>query len=160
MIRTNVKNVVGDRNARSLGNLGFEKFMMLARNSFKVKKYSRTADNCRLAADAALSRNKPRQAAQAYQLWIKSLFEQGKYMDVKKVCCDARNKFGNKLDLLYFEFKAAMSSRHFRIAAKLAQEFIEMHKNSRTDPSAPFNTSIDKLDDVKSALKEIKDDAI
>jgi hypothetical protein len=156
MEKTRIKGFNGGRKGNSLGSFGFDKFMKLARNSFSVKKYSRAVDNCRLAVDFAVRRNDFDQAAQAYRLWIDSLFELNKFADVKKVCCDARSKFGHSLDLIYYEFKVALALGDFTIAAKLAREFIESHKNIKMQTSPAFNVMVDKLDEVTVTLAEIE----
>ncbi|MCP4581877.1 MAG: hypothetical protein GY839_09675 [candidate division Zixibacteria bacterium] len=156
MGKSYTNNINGGRRTKSLGNLGFDKFIKLAKNSYGVKKYSRAIDNCRLAVDFAVRQNDLEQAAEAYHLWIDSLFELTKYADVKKVCCDARSKFGHSLDLLYYEFKVAMLTGEFKIAAKLAKEFIESHKNIKAETSPAFNAMADKLDEITVALEDIE----
>ena len=155
MTKSYANNFNGGRKARVLGNLNFDKFMKLARNSFAVKKYSRAVDNCRLAVEFAVRQSDPESAAAAYRLWIKSLFELSKFAEIKKVCCDARSKFGHSLDLLYYEFKAAVSAGYYETAAKLAREFIVSHKS--LDPKTPpaFNMTADKIGEVTSMLEKI-----
>lgn len=152
------KKISNGRNLKSLGRFGFEKFIQLARNSFKGERYFRAADNCRLAVEFALRRNNHHQAAEAYDLWIKSLSKKRKYSEVKKVCCEARSKLGNHLDLLYYEAKAAFFSGDIKVSARLAKEYIEF-RNKASVKSLPYlNKSYDKLDEVKGILNEIEKD--
>ena len=160
MNRSVAKNYLEGKKPNGLGSLGSDKFYKLAQNSFKVKKYSLAVDNCRLAVDLASRQNDLDQAAQAYRLWIESLFELKKFPEVKKVCCDARGKFGHDLSLLYCEFKAAYFSNDYYIAAKLGRELISFYSNSNFGPSALFNITQDKLDYVINILKEIKNSGI
>jgi len=139
-----------------IGKHGHKKFIKLAHNSLKAKRYALAADNCRLAADIALAQNNLKQAAAAYELWIRALFEQGEYAEIKKICCEARSKFGNSLDLLYYEFKAAISSKDKKSAVGLAKEFIELHSNVKENPSSFFSKTFDKLDEVKDLITEIE----
>jgi len=138
-----------------IGKYGFDKFVRLARNSFKANNYALTADNCRLAVNIALAQNNLNEAEIAYELWIRALFEQDQYPEIKKICCEARSKFGNSLDLLYYEFKAAVNARDNKSAVGLAKEFIELHKNSKGNLSSFFNKTIDKLKEVTAYLKEV-----
>ena len=101
----NSKNINGGRKAKSLAKYSYEKFILLAQNSFKIMKYSRTADNCRLAIDLATQQGSTEGVIKAYQLWMKALLKANKFGELKKVCCEARSKYGNGLDLLYYEFK-------------------------------------------------------
>lgn len=140
-----------------ISKFGFKKFYKLANNSFKAKNYPLTADNCRLSVNIALSENNLKQAAKAYELWIKSLFEENNYAEVKKVCCMARSKFGNNLDFLYYEFKAAISIKDFNIAVRLGKEFIDVCKSMKGKPSGMFSSAYNKLDEVSIQLKEIED---
>jgi len=150
------KNYIESKKSNGLGSLGFDKFYKLAQNSYGVKKYSRAIDNCRLAVDLASRQNNLDQAARAYRLWIESLFELKKFPEVKKVCRDARGKFGHDLSLLYYEFKAAHLANDYNIAAKLGRELICSHENADFGHSALFNITQDKLDDVNNILTEIK----
>ncbi len=134
--------------------------MQLAQNSFNVKKYSRAADNCRLAANFAMAQNNTRGAAESYQLWIKSLLNLGKPADVKKVCCDARSKFGNHPDLVYYEYLSALDIGDKIIAAKLAREYIELTKEIVINENSIFVDNIDKLDEVISNLNNIRTEKI
>ena len=129
--------------------------MKLAYNSYNVKKYSRTADNCRLAVDMAIQQNDQAQAAEAYRLWIASLFEQRKYGEVKKVCCDARSKFGSRLDLLYFEFKASHLAGDQEKALKLAAEYKETRKTIDLQNPTTFESTADKIGEVEQILTDI-----
>jgi hypothetical protein len=139
-----------------LGKFGFDKFIKLAHNSYKANRYSLTVDNCRLAANMALKEGNKNNAAKAYELWIKALFKDRKFAEIKKICCEARSKFGNNLDLLYYEFKAAREAGDNTIALKLGREFIELHKNCGRNSSSLFNKSVAKLDEVKTAMIELE----
>jgi len=129
--------------------------MKLAYNSYNVKKYSRTADNCRLAVDMAIRQKNSAQAAEAYRLWIASLFEQNKYGEVKRICCDARSKFGSSLDLVYFEFKASYLAGDTEKALRLAAEFKEVGKSVDAQNPTAFETTSDKIGEVQSILENI-----
>lgn len=156
MNRSAVKNNLEGKKPNGLGSLGFDKFYKLAQNSFGVKKYSRAVDNCRLAVDLALRQNNLEQAARAYRLWIESLFELAKFQDIKKVCCDARSKFGHDLSLLYYEFKATFFSNDYHIAAKLGKELKNALDNTSFASPALFIITQDKLDEVNNYLMEIE----
>jgi len=156
MNKSAVKSNLEGKKPNGLGSLGFAKFYKLAQNSFGVKKYSRAVDNCRLAVEMALRQNNLEQAAQAYRLWIESLFELNKFPDIKKVCCDARSKFGHDLSLLYFELKAAFLSNDHHIAAKLGREFMNAHDNTSFGSPALFKITQEKLDEVNNYLVEIE----
>jgi len=148
----------GGRKAKTIGRFGFEKFFQLAQNSFNVKKYSRAADNCRLAVDCAIQENNREGAANAYGLWIDSLFLMNRYSDLKKICCEARSKYGNALDLLYYEYRAAMLSGDMKIAAKFAHEFIEMAKSGSNQNNPFFNHTKNKLDEAIEMLSKYEND--
>jgi len=156
MNRPTAKNYLEGKKPNGLGNLGFDKFYKLAQNSFNVKKYDRAVDNCRLAVESAVRQSNLNQAAQAYRLWLESLFELNKFPEIKKVCCDARGKFGHDLSLLYYEFKAAFLANDFHIAAKLGRELINSHNNTNSGPSALFDIAQDKLDEVNNIITVIK----
>ncbi|MCD6162434.1 MAG: hypothetical protein J7K40_08490 [candidate division Zixibacteria bacterium] len=140
----------------SISKFGFKKFYKLASNSFIVKNYSLAVDNCRHAANIALSDNNLKQAAKAFELWIKVLFEDSNYYDIKKVCCLARSKFGNNLDSLYYELIAAINKNDFNIAAKLAKEFIALRKSMTEKPSGAFNNTYNQLDEILILQKKIE----
>lgn len=150
------RKITYDRNMKSLGRFSFEKFIKLARNSFKVERYLRAADNCRLAVEIALRQNNRQQAAEAFDLWIKSLFKKKKYSEVKKVCCDARSKLGNHLDLLYYEAKAAFSSGDFKVSARLAREYIEFRKKTKVKSSTSLNKTYEMFDEMKGLLNKVE----
>ncbi len=156
MNRPIVKNYLESKKSNGLGSLGFDKFYKLAQNSFGVKKYARAVDNCRLAVEMAIRQNNLNQAAQAYRLWLESLFELNKFSDVRKVCCDARGKFGHDLGLLYYEFKAAFLANDYQAAGKLGRELINSHNDANSGLSALFSMTQDKLDNVNNVLEEIK----
>lgn len=139
-----------------IGKNGSDKFLRLAHNSYKNNKYSLTADNCRIAALIAVREKDLQKASIAYELWIESLFKENKYADIKKVCREARSKFGNRLDLLYYEFKVALAVKDYRIAIKLANEFVGLHKNIEKKSSSFFIKTVDKLEEVTNTLKEIQ----
>ncbi len=126
--------------------------MQLAQNSYNAHKYSRAADNCRLAAEFAFNEENKEGAAEAYQLWIKSLLKLSKLSDVKKICCDARSKFGNHLDLVYYEYVAALNLGSFDKANKLGNQFLELACEKNADGNEIFIESIDKLDEVRETL--------
>lgn len=144
------------RKAKSSSRFNHEKFIQLARNSFKVKKFDRSIDNCRLAVDFALREGNREVAAAAYRIWIKALFELGKFADIKKICCEARSRFGNQLDLIYYEFKAALESGDTDKAARLGSEYIDLHNAADKAQKSPFTESIGKLGEVKRATEEIE----
>ena len=130
---------------------------MLACNSYKVKNYPLTVDNCRLSVNIALMENNLKQAANAYEIWIKSLYEEGNYSEVKKVCCMARSKFGNSLDFLYYEFTAAISIKDFAIAVRLGKEFVNACNKLKEKPSGKFSSTYNRLNEVSIQLKKIED---
>lgn len=155
MINIRVRNN-NNRKAKNMGKLNFDKFMQLAKNSYGVKKYSRAADNCRLAAEYAFNQNNITGAAEAYQLWIKSLLMLKKSAEVKKICCNARSKFGNHLDLVYYEYLSALDNGDMEIAAKLGREFLEISREITGDENTIFIESLDKLDEVSQCLDQLQ----
>lgn len=155
----NSSNINGGRKAKSLAKFSYEKFIQLAQNSFKIMKYSRTADNCRLAIDLAAQQGNIEGAITAYQLWLKALLKAGKFNELKKVCCEARSKYGNGLDLLYYEFKAAQGNGDDVIGAKLARSFIEMHDSIDDSKSGVFVATFDKITEVKAVLRNAETDS-
>lgn len=156
MNRPITNNLNGGRKAKIPARFNYEKFMQLAQNSFKIMKYSRAADNCRLAIDLAVQQGNLEGASQGYQLWLKALFEARKFVEIKKICCEARSRFGNGLDLLYYEFKAAQGMGDAVVASKLAREFVELHNVYDNSKFSYFYTTIDKISEVKTALFDSK----
>jgi hypothetical protein len=146
----------GGRKGGTIGRFGFDKFMQLARNSYSVGKFNRAVDNCRLAVEHAIRENNLIGAAGAYELWIDSLMKLSKYAEVKKICCDARSKFGNSIDLVYYEFIAALSAQDRSAAARLAREFIEMQKSANNGERSFFNNTAGKIGEVQQALSELE----
>jgi hypothetical protein len=126
----------GGNNIRPLSKYGFDDFMKLAINSFRVKKYGRAADNCRLAAEIALRERDNGGLVKVFDLWLNALLEDGKFGEVKKICCEARSKLGSYPDLLFYEFKVARNKNEAVIARKLGEEYIEMLKKSPADKNA------------------------
>ena len=139
---------------RPLSKYGYEDFMKLALNSFNGKKYARAVDNCRLAVEIALKEKRNKQAAEAYELWIKALFEEKKLSEIKRICCEARSKLGNYLDLLYYEFDAALLSNDKIHARRFANEYLEMLDKGKNDnPSWGMKTAV-QIDHVKNVFVE------
>ncbi|OQX92714.1 MAG: hypothetical protein B6D58_01375 [candidate division Zixibacteria bacterium 4484_95] len=130
--------------------------MKLAKNSFKVERYSRAADNCRLAVEIALRQNNRLQAAEAFDLWIRSVIKKKKYSEVKKICCEARSKLGNHLDLLYYEAKVAFSSGDYKVFTRLAKEYIELRKKTKVKSSTILNKSYERIDEIKDLLNKVE----
>jgi hypothetical protein len=130
--------------------------MQLARNSYNVGKFNRAVDNCRLAVEHAIRENNLKGAAGAYEIWIDSLMKLSKYAEVKKTCCDARSKFGNSIDLVYYEFKAALSALDNQAAARLAREFIGMQKTGNNGERSFFNNTAKKINEVQQTLSELE----
>lgn len=111
---------------KPLSKYGYADFMRLATNSYRTGNYGRAVDNCRLAAEMAERAKDFKGMAEAYDLWINALLVEKKNQAIKKLCCEARSKLGNYLDLIYYEFLMARDSNDSLIARKLAVEFIEI----------------------------------
>jgi hypothetical protein len=156
MANNHSPNHNANRKSGPLGRFGFDKFLQLARNSFGVGKFNRAVDNCRLAVEHAVRSNNLKGAAEAYELWIDALMKLGKYTEVRKTCCDARSKFGNGIDLIYYEFKAVAAAGDYNIAARLGREFIEMSKNHNNTNDSLFANTIDKAQEVQQSLSEFE----
>jgi hypothetical protein len=116
---------------KPLSKYGYADFMRLATNSYRTGNFGRAVDNCRLAVEMAERVKDLKGMAEAYDLWINSLLMEKKYQAIKKLCCEARSKLGNYLDLVYYEFLMACDTNDSLIARKLAFEFIEI-KNKTT----------------------------
>lgn len=138
------------------GRYPADKFLRLAENSLNTGNYELAVDNSRLAVNIALSNENLDKAAKAYELWVKALFKLKAYSHIKKVCCDARSKYGNSLDLLYYEVKAAFLANVRDTAIGLAKEFIDLHRTSKNKKSNHFNSTYDKLEEIESILKEFE----
>jgi hypothetical protein len=111
---------------KPLSKYGHNDFMKLASNSYKTKNYGRAIDNCRLAVEMAERVKDSKGMAEAYDLWISALMAENKYSAIKKLCCEARSKLGNYLDLTYYEFKATQQNGDPEIAKKLAAEYMDI----------------------------------
>jgi len=144
------------RKAKTLGKFNYDKFIQLAQNSYNVKKYSRAVDNCRLAAGFAMNQDNIQGAAEAYQLWIKSLLKLKKQTDVKKTCCDARSKFGNHLDLVYYEYLSALEGNDYNRATKLGRGYLELASGLNPTENVIFIESLEKLDEVKNKINNMQ----
>lgn len=137
--------------ARTYGRFVTKDFLKLARNSYAVKKYSRAIDNCRLAVDMAIKNKNNQAAAEAYDLWINILLEEGKYAEVKKTACEARSRIGNYLDLLYYEFLASLHLGNPENSARLGREFIQLAGSASGKDSFGARNK-NKVDEVKSLI--------
>jgi hypothetical protein len=146
-------NYNGGRKGGTIGRFGFDKFMQLAKNSYGVGKLNRAVDNCRLAVDYAIRENNQTGAAMAYQLWIKAYMELKKFAEAKKVCCEARSKFGNHPDLIYYEYKVAALAGETGKAVRLGKEFIEMCHSQQPSDKKIFTDTCDILPEVISFLE-------
>jgi|GEM_PF-4631802 len=143
--------------ARTYGRFVSKDFLKLARNSYAVKKFSRAIDNCRLAVDMAIKNKNNHAAAEAYDLWINILLEEGKYAEVKKTACEARSRIGNYLDLLYYEFVASLHLGNPGNSAKLGREFIQLAE-AACDGDSFGARHKNKVDEVKSLIGNSNDD--
>ncbi len=137
---------------RTYGRFVSKDFLKLARNSYAVKKYSRAIDNCRLAVDMAIKNKNNAAAAEAYDLWINILLQEGKYAEVKKTACEARSRIGNYLDLLYYEFVASLHLGNPQNSVRLGREFVQLAES--IDGKDSFGTlSRNKVDEVKAIIQ-------
>jgi hypothetical protein len=150
--KTNDKAFISGNGLRPLSKYGYDDFMKLALNSFKGKKYARAIDNCRLAVENALRQNKFPWAAEAYDLWINALIEDKRYSEIKKICCEARSKLGNYLDLLYYEFATARFMKDITLARKFAEEYREILKRPKDDKLSFGMKTINKEPEIQELI--------
>jgi hypothetical protein len=139
-----------------LKKFGFEKFYKLADNSMKVKNYSLTIDNCRLAVNIALDENNLMLAAKAYKLWINALFIKHAYNDVVKICRSTRTKYGNSIGLLYFECKATYGLKDYKSVAKLGDKILNMYKSKKSIQNDLFKITQEQILEIENLLSNVK----
>jgi hypothetical protein len=140
---------------KPLSKFGYTDFMKLAANSFRTNNFGRAVDNCRLAMEIAERVKDLKGMAEAYDLWINSLIAEKKYSAIKKLCCEARSKVGNYLDLTYYEFRMARDSGESQIAGKLAAEYMEI-KNKITSAQNIWGIkTIDRAAEVQAFIDSI-----
>lgn len=105
-----------------------QKILRLAVNSFRKKKYSLAIDYCRKVANAVNGGG--RFAAEAYYIWCLSCLKMNKPDDARKACYDARLKFGNYLDLVYFELLIATLKGELGKIPRFAERFVELYEEA------------------------------
>jgi hypothetical protein len=137
---------------KPLSKFGYADFMKLAANSYRSNNFGRAVDNCRLAVEMAERGKDLKGMAEAYDLWINSLLAEKKYQAIKKLCCEARSKLGNYLDLVYYEFQMAHNSNDPIIARKLATEFIEIKSKLTAAKNIWGVGKIDKFTEIREYL--------
>lgn len=125
-----------------------ERYMVLARNSFRVGKFELACDYCRQIADTALRLGRSEQAEQAYYIWCLANLKSGKYAEAKKVCFEARAKLGNNLNLLYFETLIAAVGNEIEKVPKLARNFKDLWNNQGAVSDEARAESREKLGEV------------
>jgi|GEM_PF-2362172 hypothetical protein len=140
---------------KPLSKYGYADFMRLAANSHKAGNYGRAVDNCRLAVEMAERAKDIKSMADAYDLWINALMVEKKYQAIKKLCCEARTKLGNYLDLVYYEFLVARNSNDSSIARKLAAEFLEMKSKTIKKKNSWGITKIEFAGEIQEYLNNL-----
>lgn len=137
---------------KPLSKYGYSDFMKLAANSYRTANFGRAVDNCRLAVEMAERSRDLKSMAEAYDLWINALLAEKKYSAIKKLCCEARSKLGNYLDLVYYEFSMARLSGDNLVTRKLAAEFIEIINKNSLDKTTWGASKIERIDEIKQYL--------
>jgi hypothetical protein len=140
---------------KPLSKFGYADFMKLATNSYKTKNFGRAVDNCRLAIEIAERVKDLKGMADGYDLWISALVAEKKYSAIKKLCCEARSKLGNYLDLTYYEFQTACNSGDSQIAKKLAAEYLEIKNKVMISKNSWGIKTIDKAPQMQDYLNNL-----
>lgn len=138
-----------------------QRILKLAANSFSNGKYSRAIDYCRKAVDAAKCGKDP--AAEAYYIWCLSCLKMNNPAEAKKVCCDARLKLGNYLDLVYFEILIAAAKGESEKIPRFAESYMELYDDAAGKFDRHKEKSCDKIGEVLllagQALEQLNDKA-
>jgi len=141
---------------KPLSKYGYADFMRLAANSYRTGNFGRAVDNCRLAVEMAERAKDHKGMAEAYDLWINALLMEKKYQAIKKLCCEARSKLGNYLDLVYYEFLMACDTNDFLIARKLAVEFIEIKSKTTINKNTWGVGKIGHAGEIQKSLDSLQ----
>ena len=114
----------------------FLRYLTLARNSFAKGKFDLASDYCRQITANGVSPNIDDIILEAYYLWCLANLNLRRSDDVKRICYEARTKFGNYLDLVYFELTASAISCDFEKVMKFSETFLEIleEPGSMTEP--------------------------
>lgn len=148
-------NLKSSGKIKPLSKYGYADFMRLATNSYRTGNFGRAVDNCRLAVEIAERVKDHKGMADAYDLWINALIAEKKNQAIKKLCCEARSKLGNYLDLVYYEFLMARDSNDSLIARKLAIEFVEIKGKTTINKNSWGVAKIEYVGEIQGYLDSL-----
>jgi len=133
-------------------------FLTLARNSFAKGKFDLAADYCRQIIESCIVSKMDEIAYEAYYLWCLANLNLSQPEDVRKVCYDARSKYGNYLDLIYFELLSWALSGNIEKVIKFCETYLAFYENSNHAEMPLRSRTAEKYTEVKIMLAQSLDE--
>ena len=148
MTREVETDVAANRSLASGRLSDLKNIMRLAVNSLGRGKLALAIDYCRTVINSARDSDQRDLVVEAFYVWCTASLQLGKPGEARKVCYEARLRLGNYLDLVYFELLIAAVNNDIDKIPRFANNFLDLHDNSRKDLGPAAERSREKIGEV------------